>query len=131
VARLPASAPHAAILRPGNIVLDTANPRLVDFWASLTGYQPRDLFGNYVGLRDPSGIGPNLTLQMTPAPTRAGRCHFDLYSDDPAAAAARAVELGARRIREVREGDVAWIVLEDPDGNQFCIVAAVGQDRTP
>jgi glyoxalase superfamily protein len=128
----PDLAHDSAVLRPGNIVLDTSDPqRLSGFWAALTGYVPRTLFDGYVGLRDPGGRGPHLTFQRRDDSAPPGRCHFDLYSADPESDARRAEVLGARRLREVREGDVSWIVLADPDGHEFCLVAAVGPDRTP
>jgi predicted enzyme related to lactoylglutathione lyase len=119
-----------ALLRPGNIVLGASDPRrLAEFWSALTGYVPRTLFGGYEGLRDPEGRGPHLTFQLDDSAGGAGHCHFDLYSRDPEADARRAQALGARRLREVSEGDVSWIVLADPDGNEFCLVAAVGPGR--
>lgn len=121
------------VLRPGNIVFDTPEPeRLATFWAALTGYVPRALFVPYTGLRDPSGVGPNLTFQRTAVtmpPATGSRCHIDLYVADPEEATIRAEALGARLVRSVAEGDVHWAVLTDPDGNEFCLVAAVGKDR--
>jgi len=126
-------AQQVPVLRPGNIVFDTPQPeRLAGFWAALTGYVPRSLFGPYTGLRDPSGAGPNLTFQQAAVVTPAavsGRCHIDLYVADPDDAAKCAEALGARVVRRVAEGDVHWVVLADPDGNEFCLVAAVGPDR--
>jgi len=120
------------LLRPGNIVFDTPDPeRLSEFWTALTGYVSRPLFGEYLGLCDPTGRGPNLTFQRTEAPVATvTRCHVDFYANDPEAVAERAVALGARIVRRVTEGDVSWVVVCDPDGNHFCIVAAVGPDRS-
>ena len=120
------------VLRPGNIVFDTPDPeRLAAFWTALTGYERRELFEPYVGLRDPAGVGANLTFQRTDARTSAtgSRCHIDLYASDPDEAAERAVALGAQLVRRVEEGDTYWVVLTDPDANEFCFVAAVGKDR--
>lgn len=120
------------VLRPGNIVLDSVAPeRLAEFWATLTGYEHRELFEPYVGLRDPSGTGPHLSFQRVerpPAPG-GGRCHLDFYVPDPDGLARRAEASGARRLDTVQEGDTHWIVMADPEGNQFCLVAAVGPDR--
>jgi len=126
-------APEAAVLRPGNIMFDTPEPeRLAAFWAALTGYVSRALFDPYTGLRDPSGVGPNLTFQQMAVATPSAacsRCHIDFYVADPDEATKRAEDLGARLVRQVAEGDVHWAVLADPDGNEFCFVAAVGPDR--
>ncbi len=120
------------VIRPGNFVVNAVEPAaLASFWASLTGYVPRQLFDPYVGLKDPSGVGPNLTFQKV-APSelaRGGRCHLDLYVPDPDDTAGRAVRLGARIVGRVEEGDTHWVVLADPEGNELCLVMAVGPDR--
>jgi predicted enzyme related to lactoylglutathione lyase len=122
-----------AVLRPGNVVFDSADPeRLSEFWAALTGYESRPLFGSYVGLRDPSGRGPNLTFQLSDEDDRApGRCHVDFYADDPDDVAERALQLGGDFVRRVSEGDVRWVVLTDPEGNEFCVVVSGSPDRNP
>jgi predicted enzyme related to lactoylglutathione lyase len=121
------------VLRPGNIVITTTDPEgLCEFWRDLTGYELRPLFDGYLGLRDPSGRGPHLTFQrveVDDGPSR--RCHIDFYANDPDDVAERALQLGADFVRRVVEGDVRWVVLADPEGNEFCVVASVGPDRTP
>jgi predicted enzyme related to lactoylglutathione lyase len=61
--------------------------------------------------------------------TAKPRIHIDVHEFDIETAAARAVELGATRIDDepVTEVGAAWIRLEDPEGNVFCIV----QERRP
>ena len=49
------------------------------------------------------------------------RFHLDLRPGDQAAEVARLVALGARRV-DVGQGDVSWVVLADPDGNEFCVL---------
>jgi hypothetical protein len=122
----------AAVLRPGNVVFNTVDPQgLSEFWAALTGYEPRSVSGTFAGLRDPSGRGPNLTFQQSDGDDEAsGRCHVDFYADDPDDVAERALQLGGEFVRRVSEGEVRWVVLTDPDGNEFCVVAS-GPDRTP
>ena len=51
------------------------------------------------------------------------RLHLDLRPDDQAAEIARFEALGARRV-DVGQGDVTWVVLADPEGNEFCILGA-------
>jgi hypothetical protein len=121
-----------AILRPGNIVFNTKNPReLSRFWAALTSYESRITFGISVGLRDPSGRGPDLTFQLCDdEEVVGGHCHVDFYTDDPDDVAERALQLGADFVRRVSENEVNWVVLTDPDGNEFCVVMS-GPDRTP
>jgi hypothetical protein len=121
-----------AILRPGSVVFNTKNPsELSEFWAALTGYESRMVSGSSVGLRDPLGRGPNLTFQLCDDDEAAGsHCHVDFYTDDPDDVAERALQLGADFVRRISENDVNWVVLTDPDGNEFCVVMS-GPDRTP
>ena len=117
------------MLRLRGIAMDTSDPEtMASFWEAALGYERRDLWEPYVGLRDPTGRDPLLTVQRTSAPT-ANHLHLDLYSDDPDAEAARLERLGATFLRRCEEGDAWWWVLADPTGNEFCIVAADDADR--
>lgn len=51
------------------------------------------------------------------------RLHIDLRPDDQAVEVQRLIELGATRV-DVGQGDVPWVVLADPEGNEFCVLAA-------
>lgn len=51
------------------------------------------------------------------------RLHIDLRPDDQDAEVERLIAMGARRI-DVGQGDVPWVVLADPDGNEFCVLGA-------
>ncbi|SCG43346.1 hypothetical protein GA0070609_1303 [Micromonospora echinaurantiaca] len=109
-------------IRIGNVGIDTNDlPRATAFWQAVTGYQlaSSDASGNY--LEDPAKAGVGLWVQLVPEPaTGKNRLHLDLFAADRAAEVARIRGLGAT---EVRAFD-GWTVLADPDGNQFCVVAA-------
>lgn len=51
------------------------------------------------------------------------RLHFDLRPDDQAAEVARVEALGARKV-DIGQGNQTWIVMADPEGNEFCILRA-------
>ena len=55
------------------------------------------------------------------------RLHIDLRPDDQSAEVERLIGLGASRV-DVGQGEVPWVVLADPEGNEFCVLAA---RRTP
>jgi hypothetical protein len=80
---------------------------------------------NYVGLRD-SRYGPLLTFGPPPAPKAPkNRVHFDIApeaEDDWNGEVERLIELGARRIDELH-GKTPWVVLADPEGNEFCVLS--------
>jgi catechol 2,3-dioxygenase-like lactoylglutathione lyase family enzyme len=106
-----------------NIGIDTNDlDRAERFWSAATGFVRKASIEHYVLLGDPSGGGPNLLLQEVPEP-RAGknRLHLDLDAPDADAAAAELVALGATRLRRFDQPGDTWVVLTDPDGNEFCI----------
>jgi hypothetical protein len=56
--------------------------------------------------------------------TGKNRLHFDLApppDGDQQAEVDRLVALGARRA-DIGQGDVPWVVMADPDGNEFCVL---------
>ncbi|MCU1538715.1 MAG: hypothetical protein JWP82_3066 [Humibacillus sp.] len=55
--------------------------------------------------------------------TGKSRLHLDFRPDDQAAEVERLLGLGARRA-DIGQGDAAWMVLTDPEGNEFCVLAA-------
>ena len=67
-------------------------------------------------------------LVFVPVPegkTVKNRLHLDLApraDDDQAAEVQRLLEMGARRV-DVGQGDVSWVVLADPEGNEFCVLS--------
>ena len=95
---------------------------------------PRERRGDYASRVDPDGAGPRLYFQRVPEPkTAKNRVHLDLAvgggrGTPPeesrarvAAAVERAVAAGATKVREVDERDEHWVVLQDPEGNEFCM----------
>ena len=114
----------------GVVVLGVADvQRAARFWSAALGYMLReDGFGGWATvLMPPDGEGTAIALQFSQTPTQHHpRLHFDLHVADISeqeAEAARLVSLGARRIDwDSYPQDPDFIVLEDPDGNRFCIV---------
>jgi predicted enzyme related to lactoylglutathione lyase len=77
-------------------------------------------------IRNPVGTGPFITWgpPVTPKITK-NRLHLDiapLEGDDQRAEVERLLSLGATRI-DIGQGDVSWVVMADPDGNEFCVLA--------
>jgi hypothetical protein len=66
---------------------------------------------------------PGLLFVRVPEPkTLKNRLHLDFRPDDRDAAVDRLLGLGATRA-DVSQGEQSWIVLSDPEGNEFCILA--------
>jgi hypothetical protein len=126
------------------VTFDCAEPAaLARFWAAVLGYPPPDIerthqvlralgqaesdLGNWYRIEDPSGGGPRLAFQRVPEPKVVkNRLHLDVkpVGDEPAALdaeVARLVGLGAKLLRRVTDEAGTFVVLEDPEGNEFCV----------
>lgn len=104
------------------VVFDTTDPRsLATFWADVTRAQISHDWGEYVMV----DWNPMLAFQYVAHPTPGkNRLHIDLQAPDTAAAETeveRIMGLGASRIGSVEMRGTSWIVLADPDGNEFCL----------
>lgn len=118
-------------IRVGSIVIRCCEfDKMLAFWQAALRYVPREPpEDGWVVLRDPHGRGPNISLDRVPEPKlsqhrsrRRSRIHLDLYTDDQKSEVERLVSLGATRYPwRHRPGD-DFVVLEDPDGNLFCVV---------
>jgi predicted enzyme related to lactoylglutathione lyase len=107
------------------LVLDCRDPaRLADFWAAALGYISLGAAGAYVVLLPDGRPGPKLLLQQVPEPkTVKNRMHLDIDAVDIEAEANRLEALGARRVAAdpVHEHGTNWILMADPEGNEFCV----------
>lgn len=98
--------------------------RMVEFWQNALNYVPRSpVKGGWVVLRDPEGKCPNLSFQARQS-HRPGRSwiHLDLYTSAQEDEVNRLLALGARRYPWRYRPGSDFVVLEDPDGNLFCVV---------
>jgi catechol 2,3-dioxygenase-like lactoylglutathione lyase family enzyme len=99
--------------------------KMKQFWQQALRYVPREAAsGGWVVLRDPEGREPNLSLDQYPEkrPGKRSRLHLDLYTDDRDAEVERLLGLGATRYPWRYRPHDDFVVLEDPDGNLFCVV---------
>lgn len=109
------------------LVLDCGDPdRLATFWAAALGYTVLGGAGSYVLLVDEAGRQPKLLLQRVAEP-KAGknRLHFDIETAAVDEEVSRLEALGARRLVSTafEEHGSRWVVLADPEGNEFCVCA--------
>ncbi|MGH3588413.1 MAG: VOC family protein [Pseudonocardia sp.] len=107
-----------------NVVINCEHPqRLAEFWTRALEMEVLEDYGSFVQLGRP-GSPVTLGLQRVPE-RRAGtnRVHIDLHGEPREAAAQRLVGLGATVQGEQSPPglDEAWLVLTDPEGNEFCI----------
>ncbi len=64
-----------------------------------------------------------LFLRTAETKTTKNRLHIDLRPGDRDAEVDRLIGLGARRI-DIGQGDVSWVVMADPEGNEFCVLSS-------
>lgn len=116
------------MLRVGSIVIRVDNlARQTAFWTAALGYVPSDHpADDFVLLRPRDGRGPNVSLDRVHSAVHLPpRIHLDLYADDQASEVERLVGLGASRVEwKGRPADADYVILEDPEGNRFCVVDA-------
>jgi predicted enzyme related to lactoylglutathione lyase len=110
-------------------VLDCADPdALTGFWAAALGWSHVGDAGSYSMLAAPGPDSQKLLLQRVTEPkTGKNRMHLDLHVPDVEAEARRLESLGARRLADAQtEFESTWIVMADPEGNEFCICDQAG-----
>ncbi|HWM17585.1 MAG TPA: VOC family protein [Microbacterium sp.] len=112
----------------GSIVLRVDNlPEQIRFWSSALNYSVREPIDVDFALLHPSdGNGPNVSLDAYPSERiLPPRIHLDLYAEDQAAEVDRLLTLGATEVSwDKRPPDADYIIMQDPEGNRFCVVDA-------
>lgn len=112
-------------LQLGQIAIDADQAdQLAAFYARLVGRPVNDGASPYFAVipADPETGFPALMFLKVPEPrTAKNRIHLDLTTDDPSAAVARALELGAGKVADFDEYGTQWTTLTDPEGNVFDI----------
>lgn len=100
--------------------------RAVTFWSAALGYRAREEDWNpkFMMLVDPEGRRLPVSLQVTDhPPTQPVPIHVDLYTSEQRRHVDRLVALGATRVDDwPYPEDADFIVLRDPDGNEFCVI---------
>jgi len=111
------------------IVVDAADPpRLARWWAELLGWKVVDEDRGFSWI---SATGDHTALPLVvfvPVPeakTVKNRVHLDVNPSgtDQAEELERLLALGASRVDIGQDPDVPWVVLADPEGNEFCLLA--------
>ncbi len=109
------------------VVVDCADlERAARFWAAVLGYA--DAGGDnetYRNVLPADGFGIEILLQRTDdVKDGKNRVHLDLRTRDLAAEVSRVLALGATRQTDspIEEDGWLWHILEDPDGNEFCVL---------
>ncbi len=111
------------MIKIGSIVWGVQDiDRAVAFWTSALDYvQKGEKADDWAMLVPRSGSGIQLSIAKITSP-KARRHHMDLFAEDRDAEVERLISLGATRKPWNYEPGADYIVLQDPDGNPFCVV---------
>jgi hypothetical protein len=118
------------------LAIDCADPSgLARFWCSVLDYQVQGEDDGVVTIGSPmvadgknrrGPVPPVLTFARVPeGKTVKNRLHLDLSPTDreQAEEVARLLGLGARHADVGQGPGVSWVVMADPEGNEFCVLA--------
>ncbi|GHD05550.1 VOC family protein [Zhihengliuella salsuginis] len=118
------------------LAIDCADPEsLARFWCAVLDYEVQDADEGLVsigsplepeGKHRPGPVPPTLTFARVPEGKAVkNRLHLDVNPTDreQAEEVRRLLELGARRA-DVGQDEASWVVLTDPEGNEFCVLAS-------
>jgi hypothetical protein len=128
--------PTAWCLRPtlGRVTLEweqvlvhSVNPvSLGRWWAEALGWDVVYASADEFEIRPEPDRLPGMDfVRLDESKNAKSRLHLDFRPDDQAAEVARLVAHGAQRV-DIGQGDQPWVVLADPEGNEFCVL---GQRR--
>ncbi|MEV4936674.1 VOC family protein [Streptomyces zaomyceticus] len=117
------------------LAIDCADPAgLARFWCAVLDYEVRDEEDGLVTIGAPvvpeakdrvGPVSPTLTFARVPeGKSVKNRLHIDVSPSDrdQDAEVRRLLDLGARHV-DVGQGEVSWVPLADPEGNEFCVLA--------
>jgi hypothetical protein len=109
--------------RLATIAIDAVRPQVVaDFWCAVLGWQVLEEDDGFISIAPQDSSWPTIDIALVPeGKTIKNRLHFDLRADGVSTAQEleRLLALGARRVDVGQGPDVSWVVLADPEGNEF------------
>ena len=105
------------------IIVDATDPEALGrWWMRALGWTIVNDDPEEFEIRASAERLPGMLLARVPeAKTQKNRLHLDLRPDAQRVEVERLLALGARRA-DVGQGDESWVVLQDPEGNEFCVL---------
>jgi hypothetical protein len=110
----------------GAVTFEPGNPAAGYFWSEAIGWPLVYEQDGDTAIRAPDGRGPFITFGPPSAEKKISknRLHLDIappQDGDQDAEVERLIALGGTRV-DIGQGDVSWVVMADPDGNEFCVL---------
>jgi catechol 2,3-dioxygenase-like lactoylglutathione lyase family enzyme len=112
-------------LTVGSIVIQCFEfEKMINFWKDALRYCFRETPSeDWAVIADPRRGGPNLSFQKRDRKReRRSWIHLDLYTADQKGEVERLIGIGAKTYPWRYPSGADYVVLEDPDGNLFCVV---------
>ena len=105
------------------VTIEATDPTgLGRWWAEALGWVVVDDDPPVLEIRPSEHEVPGiLFFPATEAKSSKNRLHLDFRPDDQPTEVGRLLGLGATRV-DIGQGDVPWVVLADPEGNEFCVL---------
>jgi predicted enzyme related to lactoylglutathione lyase len=120
------------------LCIDCHDPAaLARFWRDALGWRitEEEMDEDEIVLEPPAGSAEDgvaadlLFLRVPETKSVKNRLHLDLRPDDQEAEVARLEALGATPVSVGQGDDVTWVVMADPEGNEFCVLRAFRPDE--
>jgi hypothetical protein len=120
-------------LEIATLTIDSKDPdTLADWWAKALDFEvtyrspQEETEDREVAIEARGGGGTELLFVQVPdEKTVKNRYHLDLRPDDRDAEVERLIGMGATKVDVGQGPEVTWVVLADPQGNEFCVLRAL------
>jgi predicted enzyme related to lactoylglutathione lyase len=110
------------------LIVDARDPEtLARFWGDVLGWEVGESKDEIAWLKPPGPAGPLIAFVPVPeGKTVKNRIHIDVSPTDRSRdeEVERVLALGAQRADVGQGEDVSWVVLADPEGNEFCVLGS-------
>jgi hypothetical protein len=109
------------------VVIDCADPpALAEWWTGFTGYTIRTKHDDWTTIVSDDGAMTIGFQQVPEGKVVKNRVHLDFWATDEEATATEIEALGATRLWVSEDPEDPFVVLADPEGNEFCIIRGGG-----
>lgn len=114
------------------VAIDAIKPKVVaEFWCAVLGWHVVEADSDVISIAPQDKTRPSIDVIAVPeGKTIKNRLHFDLRADGISTAEEleRLLALGAQRTDVGQGPNASWVVLADPEGNEFCLLSRTVQD---
>jgi predicted enzyme related to lactoylglutathione lyase len=113
------------------ISIEAVDPnRTAEFWCAVLGWEVQHLDSTGAEIAPPDGSWPTIDIGRVSERKTVKNRHLDIRADGSTQndELRRLLDLGAQQVDVGQTPDSTWIVLADPEGNEFCLLSRSVQD---